>query len=724
MKKLLGLIALAVLACATLFSITGRVGASKQLFRTGSQDELETAKSISLGVLRDRATQRSIGNVDEFQIERAEIDSLKMAHTRFRQIVAGVPVWEGEAIVHLKSDGSVSTVTDDLKESIYVDPNPSVTEKQAVTIATAEYRGSAKMSERPTSDLWMFRGETRDHLVYRVTTPRIDGSDDTSVPVTFVDAHTGEIVMKYDNLQTGTGSSLYSGTVSISTSVSGSTYYMEDTVRRQGTFNMNSTGNETTGSGGTQSRYTDTDDVWNTTAQRAGVDAHYGAAKTFDYYQTVHGRNGIDGNYGPGTTTAAVGGVSLVASRVHFGTSGRYNNAFWYNNRMSYGDGDGTNFSPLTTIDVCGHEMTHGVTERTANLTYSNESGALNEATSDIFGAMVELYADGGTVSANTWKIGEDCYTPSISGDALRLMNNPNSIGDPDHYSVRYTGTADNGGVHTNSSIANHAFYLMAAGGTNRVSGVTVTGIGTSAMERIWYRALTVYMTSSTNFAGARTATLNAATDLYGSGSAQYNTVATGWCAVGVGSCPATPTPTPTSTPTATPTPTPTATPTATPTPTPGSNLLVNGGFETSLTPWVKSGTGALYTANGASPHGGTGYVYFGNANSRTGQAYQQVTIPSTAAGTLTFWLNVTSAETTTTTQYDKLFVEVRNTSGTLLTTLATYSNLDKTSSSTSYSQKSLNLSAYKGQTVRIQFRVTTDSSLITVFRVDDAALQ
>ncbi len=710
MKKLLGLLALTVLAGSMFVMISGKVGATKPVFGQGG-DDAELAKQISLGILRDRAAQRAVGNVDEFQVQKVEIDDLKMAHTRVRQTVGGIPVWEGEAIVHLKADGSLSTVTDDLKESIFVDTNPVINEKQAVQAAIDAYAGNTKMSQDPTTDLWVFRGETRDHLVYRVTTPRIDGSDETSVPVTFVDAHNGEVVFSYNNLQTGSGPSRYSGTVSISTTVSGATYYMEDTTRRMGTFNMNSTGNETTGSGGTQSRYTDTDDVWNAAIQQAGVDAHYGAAKTFDYYQSVHGRNGIDGNYGPGTTTSAVGAIPLVASRVHFGSSGRYNNAFWFNNQMSYGDGDGTTFTPLTTVDICGHEMTHGVTERTANLTYASESGALNEATSDILGAMVELYSDGNVVTADTWKIGEDAYTPGTAGDALRRMDNPNAVGDPDHYSVRlYQGACtpsssnDNCGVHTNSSIANHAYYLMAAGGTNRVSGVTVTGMGTADAARIWYRALTVYMTSSTNFSAARTATLNAATDLFGSASTQYTATATGWCAVGVGTCPGGGTPTPT--------------------PTPGANLLVNGGFETSLTPWVKSGTGALYTANGSSPHGGTGYIYFGNANSRTGQTYQQVAIPSTATGTLTFWLNVTSAETTTTTQYDKLFVEVRNTSGTLLATLATYSNLNKTTSSTTYSQKSLNLSAYKGQTVRIQFRTTTDSSLVTTFRVDDAALQ
>jgi hypothetical protein len=327
-------------------------------------------------------------------------------------------------------------------------------------------------------------------------------------------------------------------------------------------------------------------------------------------------------------------------------------------------------------------------------------------------GSMVELYSDGGAVSANTWKIGEDAYTPGTSGDALRSMSSPNSVGDPDHYSLRlYQGSCtpsssnDNCGVHTNSSISNHAYYLIANGGTNRVSGIAVTGIGTSPAERIFYRALTVYMTSSTNFSGARTATLNAATDLYGTGSTQYNGVAQGWCAVGVGACPGGGTPTPT------------------PTPGGGSELLVNGGFEGSASPWVGSGTGYFYVNPGNYPHGGTGYIYFGVNNSVSGQSYQQVTIPSTATGTLTFWLNVTSSETTTTTQYDKLFVEVRNTAGTLLATAATYSNLNKGTAGV-YSQKSLNLSAYKGQTVRVQFRSTTDSSLATTFRVDDASLK
>jgi cell division septation protein DedD len=182
-------------------------------------------------------------------------------------------------------------------------------------------------------------------------------------------------------------------------------------------------------------------------------------------------------------------------------------------------------------------------------------------------------------------------------------------------------------------------------------------------------------------------------------------------------------TPTPTATATATPTATPTATstPTATPSATP-TELIVNGGLEGSISPWVLSGAGAFYTNNGNYPHGGTGYMYFGVNNNVTGQVYQTVTIPSTATGSLTFWFNCNSSEGITT-AYDFLYVEVRNTSGTLLQTLATYSNRDKTTPG-NYSQKSFSVAAYRGQTIRLQFRCTTDFSLSTTFRIDDVSLR
>ena len=155
----------------------------------------------------------------------------------------------------------------------------------------------------------------------------------------------------------------------------------------------------------------------------------------------MHGRNGIDGSGGPGSTVSINGTTSLITSAVHYSTN--YNNAFWNGQYMTYGDGDGTTFTPLVTLDIAGHEMTHGITERTAGLVYSGESGALNESMSDVFGAMVERSVQG--ESANTWKIGEQTYTPNTAGDALRYLDNPHlasnggftADGDPDHYSER-----------------------------------------------------------------------------------------------------------------------------------------------------------------------------------------------------------------------------------------------------------------------------------------------
>jgi vibriolysin len=217
-----------------------------------------------------------------------------------------------------------------------------------------------------------------------------------------------------------------------------------------------------------------------------------------------------------------------------------YNNAFWNGSQLVYGDGDGSQFGPLgNALDVGAHELTHAVTTYSANLVYQYESGALNEATSDIMAAAVEAWKDG-AVTADTWKVGEDVTTPGVSGDALRYMNDPIADGSSyDYYPTRYQGSGDNGGVHLNSGIANLAFKLMVTGGTHPrgKTSVNVPALSSNLMTsmsmgaKIWYRALTVYMTSSTNFAGARTATAQAATDLYGATAAA--SVNAGWDAVG-----------------------------------------------------------------------------------------------------------------------------------------------------------------------------------------------
>jgi bacillolysin len=206
--------------------------------------------------------------------------------------------------------------------------------------------------------------------------------------------------------------------------------------------------------------------------------AHNFAISTYDYYKLKFNRDSIDN-----------AGMTLL-SRVHYGLN--YNNAFWDGTQMTYGDGDGTTFGPFSLdADIVGHELTHGVTERTSGLIYWGESGALKEALSDIFGALIDRYT--GATGDDIWLIGESTTTPGIDGDALRDMSNPERFGDYDCYSTRYTGYEDYGGVHTNSGIANLAFYILVTGNVHPravlcpPSGLgTATGIGFDAAEQIF----------------------------------------------------------------------------------------------------------------------------------------------------------------------------------------------------------------------------------------------
>jgi Zn-dependent metalloprotease len=282
----------------------------------------------------------------------------------------------------------------------------------------------------------------------------------------------------------------------------------------------------------------DSDNVWGDftlgNAQTVATDAQYGTARTWDYYLNVFGRNGIADN-GSGSY-----------NRVHYGN--RYNNAFWSDQCfcMTYGDGDGKTFNPFDSLDVAGHEMTHGVTARTANLTYSGESGGLNEGTSDVFGTMVEFYANNPS-DPGDYSIGERLYK-SGGGKALRYMQKPSLDGGSADCWYSNVGALD---VHYSSGVLNHFYYLLAEGtnpGGSLPTSPTCTGSNTRVAsgngslagitrdkaQRIWYRALTVYMTPSTNYAAARVASIKAANDLFGAGGAEANAVAAAWSAVQV----------------------------------------------------------------------------------------------------------------------------------------------------------------------------------------------
>ncbi len=357
---------------------------------------------------------------------------------------------------------------------------------------------------------------------------KVAGDHDNGTPSEMhyiIDASAPQIIDQWDDIETaaatGTGNSFFNGSVGLVTDLTSNFALRDPTRGNQYTTDMK---NKKSGSG---TLFTDANNIWGNSTladrQTIAVDAQYGTAVTWDYYKNVHGRVGIAGN----------GGGAF--NRVHYGS--RYNNAFWSDSCfcMTYGDGDGVTFNPFDSLDVAGHEMSHGVTSRTANLIYSGESGGLNEATSDIFGTMVEYYANNASDTPD-YLIGEKLYKSGTQ--ALRYMYNPSLDGRSASCWSPTVGSLD---VHLSSGVANHFFYLLAEGSTPVTGPASptcdssvVTGIGRDKAEKIWYRALTVYMTSSTNFAGARVATLNAANDLYGAGSPEQAATASAWTAVNV----------------------------------------------------------------------------------------------------------------------------------------------------------------------------------------------
>jgi Zn-dependent metalloprotease len=478
------------------------------------------------------AQEIGLGAQEKLLVKDVVRDADGTVHTRYERTYAGLPVLGGDLVVHQAPTGETKGVTKAVKAAIKVASlkpavAPDRAEKQALTAAQAAGSEKAAADQAPRKVVWAAEGTPV--LAYETV---VGGLQDDGTPNelhVITDAATGEKLYEYQGIETGSGKSLYSGTVSLGTYLSGSTYQLYDTGRGgHKTYNL---ARRTSGTG---TLFTDADDIWGTgvassssTDQTAAVDAAYGAAVTWDFYKNTFGRSGIknDGR--------------AAYSRVHYGNA--YVNAFWDDSCfcMTYGDGSG-NTHPLTSLDVAGHEMSHGVTSNTAGLNYSGESGGLNEATSDIFGTGVEFYANN-SADAGDYLIGEKINING-NGTPLRYMDKPSKDGGSADYWSSSVGSKD---VHYSSGVANHFFYLLAEGsGSKTINGVTynsptyngstVTGIGRAKALQIWYKALTTYMTSTTNYKAARTATLSAASALYGSGSAEYNAVAAAWSAVNV----------------------------------------------------------------------------------------------------------------------------------------------------------------------------------------------
>ncbi|WP_030622559.1 M4 family metallopeptidase [Streptomyces sclerotialus] len=508
-------------------------------------DRAEAVRSAD-SALAAHATQLAVTAAQKTSVRDVVIDPDGSRHVRYDRSFGGLPVLGGDLVVHLAPDGTYRGASRATRSDLAVPTvEPAVSATKAAGLGTAAlrtaHRGTTlrKVAAKPLLVIDALHGAPQ--LAWRTTAAGQDAKGNPEAHVVLTNALTGKEIDSWDRLNTvaGDGKSLYGGTVPLETSRSGDTYQLKDATRG-GTYTgdaRNRTDSCILGicwGRAPADLFTDADNHWGsgTTADRASaaVDAQYGTDTTWDYFKNVHARNGIAGD-GKGSY-----------NRVHYGNG--YNNAFWDDTCfcMTYGDGDGKVFGPLVALDVAGHEMSHGVTAATANLTYSGESGGLNEATSDIFGTLVEFYAKNAN-DPGDYLIGEKIVRPDFGQAALRYMDKPSK----DTKSADcWNSSVKNLDVHHSSGVANHFAYLLAEGSGQKViggvthtsptcNGSTVQGIGKDKLGTIWYRALTVYMTSGTNYAAARTATLNAARDLYGADSAERNAVAAAWSAVSVG---------------------------------------------------------------------------------------------------------------------------------------------------------------------------------------------
>ncbi|WP_062057130.1 M4 family metallopeptidase [Aquimarina longa] len=530
---------------------------------------------------------------------KQETDELGLTHDKYRQIYKGIPVEFGTTTIDLKN-GKAKSLHGEYYNVTNLDITPKISQNQVLQKAiayvgakeyfwedveaakTADYtKPTGKLVVLPNLDSKNKDGAvTKYHLAYKID---IYAKQPLSRGYVFIDAHTGEqldyqttiyhtgehsnssknlkiipssksVLEHFDEdvFADGNAATRYSGNRTITTRQISGSYVLRDNTRGGGVNTYNS---------GKQRSYpttnfTDSDNNWtateynNAAKDNAALDAHWGSIQTYNYWKDKHNRNSYDGN------------GAAINSWVHYGTD--YDNAFWLNGRMTYGDGTSNGqegngvFDALTSIDVAAHEIGHAVTEHTANLRYQRESGALNEGYSDIWGAAVEHFAKGNgndsAPSENTWLIGDEIDRRNGSV-GLRSMKNPKDTKGPDTYrgtnwkaatvgegcQTPIKETNDYCGVHTNSSVLNFWFYLTVAG-SSATDGVNdngdtynVAGIGMDKAAKIAYRAVNLYLSANSTFANARTATIRAAKELYTAGGAEEKGVTNAWHAVGVG---------------------------------------------------------------------------------------------------------------------------------------------------------------------------------------------
>ncbi|PTL82834.1 M4 family metallopeptidase [Vitiosangium sp. GDMCC 1.1324] len=417
-------------------------------------------------------------------LKRARADAQGDIHYRYGVRHNGRAIYGGEVILHARG-GKIIAANTNVRGDLKGPEKATVAPEAAITAAAQDRAAPKAARESGSPELFYYRAGDKLLLVYEVrqTGEQADGTPvDDSV---LVNAADGSVVERIPHVHTGLGRKLYDG---------------KNTSTLPGTLTRS------------EGEAAVADPIVNENYDHLGT--------VYNCYSSLFGRDSIDN-----------AGATLI-STVHHRVA--YVNAFWDGTQMVYGDGDGTTAINLAkSLDVTAHELTHAVTDYESELIYSGESGGLNESLSDIFGAVCEWYGDGKVVSAETWLVGDDIWTPSIPGDALRYMANPTQDGDSlDYYPDYYSGID----VHYSSGISNLAFYLLSQGGTHPTGKTTtaVAGIGIEKASRIFYKANADIMTPSTTFEQAKIATEQAAQQL-GYDAATIASVTNAWKAVGVG---------------------------------------------------------------------------------------------------------------------------------------------------------------------------------------------
>ena len=453
-----------------------------------------------------------LATASDFELRSERTDEQGHRYIKLRQLHAGVPVEQGEVVVQVAEDGAVLSVLGRPLPQLSLSTHAQLSGNVALNRALDRLAkaGERKIHEQPK--LMIFTSsEGRPALAYHAAV-EYQGQEGTALEDLYVDASSGAVLAQVSRIHTGLSRTIYDGKnacLSTGSELPGTLLFSE---------------------GGSST---------NASAQAA----YNNTGTTYAFYKNFFGRDSYD--------NAGAPLVSSVNFQFSTGFSCTGANAAWLGDpykQMVYGEGDTSTFKPLAlSLDVTAHELTHAVTNLTSNLTYRDESGALNEAMSDIFGNVTEAWkASGGTATSNpasitasakTWKVGEEIAKPGLAGGALRFMNNPTADSySKDYYPERITGTSDNGGVHGNSGIANLAFYLLSQGGTHPRGKTTgaVTGIGIAKAAQIFYTANTSLLTSSATFLDARNATAQAAKTAFGDCSAEWQNTHKAWDAVGV----------------------------------------------------------------------------------------------------------------------------------------------------------------------------------------------